>query len=621
MTPGPASATGRQRAPEEAPDSTGYAPISSYGAIGDQRTVALVGMSGSVDWCCFPRFDSPSVFGALLDRERGGRFRIAPTGPFESAQWYLPGTNVLVTQFSTGDGAAEITDFMPVLPPDPHSRRYHEIHRRIECIEGGIDLEILFEPRFDYGAADVRLLPRRHGVLATDGQDEALALSAVPDVWWHVDADGARVTASLRLEAGDASWMVLRYDDDEVRPIERYDSPAKLKETIQFWSAWSAGLQYDGPYRETVERSALALKLLFYAPTGAVVAAPTTSLPEKIGGVRNWDYRYTWLRDASYTLYALLVLGQHDEARQFMNFLKRVARKSDGHLQIMFGIGGERDLSERTLAHLEGYRGSAPVRVGNGAFDQLQLDVYGEVMETAYLWVQHNPMSEGLWALLRRIADWVADHWTQKDHSLWEVRAGLQHYTFSKVMCWVALDRAVRMAEDLELEADVPRWACERDRIHADVMEKGWNEQKGAFVQHYDTTSLDASNLLLPVVRFLPKDDPRVKRSLESHLEELSANEQDLVFRYLNPDGLPDREGVFSLCTFWLADALILTGQRERGETIFRHMIGRANHLGLHSEEIDPDTGEFLGNFPQAFTHIAIIVTAHLLEWTRSREE
>jgi GH15 family glucan-1,4-alpha-glucosidase len=595
-----------------------YKPISAYGIIGDMRTAALVGLDGSIDWCCFPRFDSASLFAAILDARKGGKFQITPTAPYTSTQRYLPATNVLVTSFHTDHGGVvEVTDFMPSLERGQELSAYHEIHRRIACTRGQAEVEVIFEPRFDYALSPVRLIPRRHGVLATDLDDDAVALASAEWVWWELE-DG-RARTRLHLREGETTWVVLRYDDDEVNPVESYESQTKLEATIAFWDDWVSRIRYHGPYRAEVERSALVLKLLFYAPTGAVVAAPTTSLPETLGGVRNWDYRFTWLRDASFTLYALHVLGQYDEANRFMSYLKRVARKSGDHLQIMYGIGGERHLPEGELTHFEGYRGSAPVRIGNGAFDQLQLDVYGEVLDTAFLWHHNNRMTEGLWSLLARLADWVADNWRRKDSSIWEVRAGVQHYVFSKVMCWVALDRAIRMAEELDLPGDLDRWRAERSAIHAEVMEKGWSEAKQSFVQYYGTEALDAANLLIGIVGFLPRDHPRVRSTIEATIRELTSDDQELVYRYINPDGLPGDEGVFSICTFWLAEALILAGDVERGERIFRRMLRHANHLGLYSEELDPTTGEFLGNFPQAFTHIALINTAQILEWAHGR--
>lgn len=584
-------------------------------------TAALVGLDGSIDWCCLPRFDSPSLFGALLDAGNGGRFRISPSSPYTSAQRYLPATNILVTTFHTTDGGVvELTDFMPWSRGTRTFRGYHEIHRRITCTRGSVEVDVLFDPGFDYGASPAALRGRSNGVLATDRENEAVALSALGELWWELDQERGHATTRLKLGADESVWLVLRYDDDEVYPIEEYESQERLDSTAEAWDEWVSGLTYHGPYRAPVERSALVLKLQFFEPTGAIVAAPTTSLPEEIGGVRNWDYRFTWLRDAAFTLAALHGLGQYAEADQFMSYLKRVTRKAADHLQIMYGVGGERALEERVLEHMEGYRGSAPVRVGNAAYRQLQLDVYGEVMEAAYLWHENHRMTEGLWAVLQRLADWVAENWRRKDAGIWEVRAEEAHYVHSKVMCWVALDRAIRMAEKLEFDDGVERWREERDTLHAEVMDRGWNEEKSSFVQHYETTGLDAANLLIPRVGFLPPDHPRVVSTIEASLRELTGPNDELVYRYHTPDGLPGREGVFSSCAFWLADALILSGRVDEGEQIFLRMLRQANHLGLYSEQIHATTDEFLGNFPQALTHIALINTAELLERARGRE-
>lgn len=589
-----------------------YAPIADYGIIGDLHTAALVGISGSIDWCCLPTFDSPSVFAALLDAERGGRFRIAPIAPHTAEQRYLPSTTVLVTTFRTDGGAIELTDFMPVAPTAA-GRPYPEIHRRIACVRGEVEVGLTFAPRFDYATAPSYVHPRRHGILATDADDEVLTLCSPPELWWQLEGGTAQVT--LKLREGESTAFVLRYDDDEVQRLDAYESERKLADTIAYWRGWVSKIRYDGPYRDAVERSALTLKLMCYEPTGAIVAAPTTSLPEEIGGVRNWDYRFSWIRDSAFVLYSLSILGHSEEADRFMNFLKRVARKTtDTHLQIMYGIDGRRHLHEETLPHLEGYRGSAPVRVGNAAYDQLQLDVYGELLETAYLWSRGNAMSEGTWVTLERLVSWVADNWRMPDSGIWEVRAGLQHYVLSKVMCWVALDRGIRLATEFGLAAPLARWEAERAAVHADVMERGWSEAKQSFVQYYGTEALDASNLVIPMVRFLPRDHPRVIGTIKATLRELTSAGQEMVYRYTNDDGLPGGEGVFSICTFWLAEALALSGEQAHAQRIFERMLTHANHVGLYSEELNAETGEFLGNFPQAFTHIALINCAHVME-------
>jgi GH15 family glucan-1,4-alpha-glucosidase len=595
-----------------------YRPISSYALIGDLHTAALVGLNGSIDWCCFPYFDSPSVFASILDATRGGSFQVAPAVPHTSEQRYSPATNVLITTFSLdAGGVLELTDFMPITSSG-HRADFPEIHRRVRCTRGEAEVVVRFAPRFDYGGSLIRLQPRWHGVLATDAQDDVLTLAGPRDIWWRFD--GGVAVAALKLLEGEQAWFVARYDDDEVRSIDYYQSDAKLKETTAFWDAWSARIQYTGRYRAVVERSALALKLMCFQPTGAIVAAPTTSLPEEIGGVRNWDYRYSWLRDSAFVLYSLNILGHVEEADRFMRFLKRVCRKTDDtHLQIMYGIDGRRHLTERVVEQLEGYRRSGPVRVGNGAYDQLQLDVYGEVLETAYLWSRRHEVTEGTWLTLQRLVDWVADNWRRPDSGIWEVRAGLQHYVFSKVMCWVALDRGIRLARRFRLAADLTRWHAERAAVHAEVMEKGWSDAKQSFVQYYGTEALDASNLVIPMVHFLPSDHPRVRGTVAATLRELTSEDQELVYRYRNEDGLPGEEGVFSICTFWLAEALAMSGDLERGERIFQRMLKHANHVGLYSEELNPSTGEFLGNHPQAFTHIALINCAHVLETMKRR--
>lgn len=703
--------------PTETPPAPGavgrYAPISDYGVIGDLHTAALVARNGSIDWYCPRSFDGPSVFAAILDATRGGSFALRPTAPFTVEQRYVRSTAVLVTRFATAAGVIDVTDFMPILTG---RRTFAEIHRRVMCVSGEVEIEVEFAPRFDYGACPTYVHPRRHGLLATDAEDQVLTVATAADIWWTTEAGKARATLKLaaatpedvpqgrrrhhayraadanpdhskswtsqrggvgdagsdataagaptaaqlptagagvthvvaragsavqrvthvvrRLvrpgrgakasavedggEAGSGVWFVVRYDDDEVRPVATYDSDRKLAETLAFWDEWVGHIRYEGPYRHAVVRSAVTLKLMCYEPTGAIVAAPTTSLPEQIGGIRNWDYRFTWIRDSAFVLYSLSILGHSAEADRFMEFLKRVARKTtDTHLQVMYGIDGRRRLTEQVLPHLEGYKGSTPVRLGNAAFDQLQLDVYGELLETAYLWSRTRAVTEGTWATLERLVDWVADHWRQPDSGIWEVRAGLQHYVLSKVMCWVALDRGIRMATEFGLSAPIGRWQEERAAIHADVLAKGWSETKRSFVQYYGTDALDAANLVIPMVGFLPHDDPRVVGTVEATLRELTDAQHSFVYRYRNDDGLAGEEGVFSICTFWLAEALALCGDRRRAQQIFERMLAQANHVGLFSEELDPATGEFLGNFPQAFTHIALINCAHVLQRTQ----
>jgi GH15 family glucan-1,4-alpha-glucosidase len=607
----------QDQTPTEAParrsGAARHQPISAYGLIGDMRTAALIGLDGSIDWCCLPRFDSASVFAAILDTERGGTWAIHPEGRWTSTQRYLPRTNILETIFRTADEAViSVTDFMPVAEDGRPSGPHPEIHRRLRCNRGRALMSMVFMPRFEYGARTTRLEVLRAGLFATDRTDQVLTLSSGKPFEWMIEQSIA--TARFGLEKGEERWLVLRYDDDDIHPVDRYESARKLDNTAAFWQKWSSKVRYRGSYRGMVKRSALALKLLTHAETGAMIAAPTTSLPETIGGVRNWDYRFVWLRDAAFTLEALDAVGHYHEADQFMRFLKKVCRhEGGGHLQIMYGIDGRRDLVERQLDHLSGYRNSRPVRVGNGAVGQLQLDVYGEVMETADIWRRNHEMTEGTWRVLRGLVDWVSKNWPLPDSSIWEVRGEVRHYVFSKVMTWVALDRGVRMAEELSLEGDTAGWRAARDALHAEIMERGWSEERQSFVQSYGDTSLDAAALAIPMVRFLPWNHPRVHATVRAIARELTTMDGELVYRYRHPDGLEGEEGAFSICTFWLAQALAMIGERERAERVFRRMLRHANHVGLYSEEIDPLTGEFLGNFPQAFTHIALINCAAAL--------
>ena len=594
-------------------------PIADHGLIGDLHTAALVALDGSIDWCCVPRFDAPSVFAALLDPERGGRCRIGLPGAGASEQRYLPATNILETSFHALDaGVAQVTDFMPVGP----SREGHtEIHRRVTCLRAPVTVEVLFEPRFDYGLRPPRLVRRTHGVLATDLEDDVATISADPEVPWVIEETRAR--AQLLLHPGESRWFVLRFDDDEVHPLAAYASQQRLDETAAWWDRWSSALQYTGPYRREVERSALALKLCCYEPSGAVVAAPTTSLPEEAGGARNWDYRFAWLRDSAFVLYALDRSGFEAEVTAFLRFLKRVCRFSDGrHVQIMYGVDGRRDLPERTLDHLAGYRGARPVRVGNGAAGQFQLDVYGELLETLAIWHRDHPMSEGLWNVVRGLIDWTADHWREPDFSIWEARQEARHYVYSKVMAWAALDRGVELATQRGLEADVERWRREAGEVHAEVMERGWDAARGTFVQAYDEPQLDAAVLVIPKIGFLPRHDPRVASTLAAIRRELATASEELIYRYRAPDGLAGaEEGAFIVCCFWVVQNLALTGDFAEAERLFRHLLRRANHVGLLAEEIDPGTGEQLGNFPQALSHAALINTACILERLRPKAE
>jgi GH15 family glucan-1,4-alpha-glucosidase len=595
-------------------------PISAYGMIGDMRTAALVGLDGGIDWLCLPRFDSGSVFAALLDRERGGTWAIRPDVPWISHQRYLPRTNVLETGFNTGDGQLVVTDFMAVGENGRPLGQQPELHRLVRCVRGRVPARVIFMPRFAYASRSTRIEVLRAGLIATDRTDQVVTLASPEPFDWNIESGAA--TTTVMLAKGESRWFVMRYDDDDVHAADADACLQKLESTEAYWQRWSAGVRYNGPYRTMVKRSALALKLMTHAETGAIIAAPTTSLPETLGGSRNWDYRFVWLRDAAFTLEALANVGHYREADAFMRFLKRVCRHEvGGHLQIMYGIDGRRDLTELQLEHLRGYHGSSPVRVGNGAVNQLQLDVYGEVMDTADRWRRHHEMTDGTWRALRPLVDWVSVNWYRPDSSIWEVRGEARHYVFSKVMSWVALDRGIAMAEELGLPGDAVAWRESRERLYQEIMTRGWSEAKQSFTQSYDDEALDAALLAVPMVRFLAWDHPRVASTIHAIQRELTSADGELVYRYRSPDGLEGEEGAFSICTFWLAQALAGIGQHERGERIFRRMMGHANHVGLYSEEIDAMNGGFLGNFPQALTHIALINCAAALARAGRRSE
>jgi GH15 family glucan-1,4-alpha-glucosidase len=602
-----------------------YQPIENYGLIGDLHTAALVGKVGSIDWLCLPHFDSPSIFAAILDDERGGRFQIAPTAAAVThKQLYWPDTNVLITRFLSADGVGEVIDFMPV-GRAATGHGYHQLVRKVIVVAGTMDFELECTPAFDYGreAHALHLCPG--GVRFLADQLHVGLASQVP-----LTRAGNGVRASFTLQEGQCAAFVL----EEIPPgVERLEAMSiaeaedRFKETVDYWRRWLAQCTYTGRWREMVHRSALALKLLTYAPTGAIVAAPTCSLPEGVGGARNWDYRYTWLRDAAFTLYALLRIGFHEEAGEFMRWLEARCREAgpDGSLQIMYGIDGRHTLTEETLDHLEGYRGSRPVRVGNGAYNQVQLDIYGELLDAVYLYNKYGaPISYDLWTHLRRLVNWVCDNWQRTDEGVWEVRGGQQHFVYSKLMCWVAVDRALRLADKRSFPADRNRWLAVRDEIYEEVMCRGWSAARGAFVQRYDSDTLDAANLTMPLVFFVAPNDPRMLQTLDAINQSPTSGglvSNSLVYRYdvrESVDGLAGEEGTFNICTFWLVEALTRAGHGDRARLndarlIFERMLGYANHLGLYAEETGRG-GEALGNFPQAFTHIALISAAYNLD-------
>ncbi|MDX6535000.1 MAG: hypothetical protein QOF68_2744 [Gaiellales bacterium] len=587
-----------------------YLPIEHHGIIGDLHTVALVGTDGRIDWYCPERFDSPSIFAAILDKDKGGHYRIAPsTDGWKTRQLYFPDTAVLITRFLTPDGVGEVQDFM-VIHRDPDHRR--RLLRRVVVVRGEMEFLLECDPRFDYARAEHETTLHEHGAMFKS-RDLTMMLRSEIDL----EPTGTGVCARFVLSHGESRTFSLEQaaQDEEPSRVSEAEAAEGFNRTVRYWRGWLAHSTYRGRWREMVHRSALTLKLLSYRPTGALVAAATTSLPESIGGGRNWDYRYTWIRDAAFSLYALLRLGFTEEAEQFMGWLsdryREGAGRGDGPLQTMYGIDGRPDLDECILPHLAGYRGSKPVRVGNGATTQLQLDIYGELIDSVYLYNKYGqPISYDDWMSLTGIVGWLLENWDRPDEGIWETRGGRHHFTYSRLMCWVAIERAVRVARQRGLPADLVRWLEVRDRITEEIMEKGWHPKRRAFVQHYDTDVLDASLLIMPLVKFIAPRDPRWLSTLDAISHELVSD--SLVYRYnakASPDGLEGDEGTFSMCTFWYVEALARAGRLDEARLTFEKMLTYANHLGLYAEEIGP-SGEALGNFPQAFTHLSLISAA-----------
>ncbi|MEX0820788.1 MAG: glycoside hydrolase family 15 protein [Rhodothermales bacterium] len=605
-----------------------YQPIEDYGLIGDMHTAALVSMHGSIDWCCMPRFDAPSVFARLLDHEKGGYWQIrAASENVACKQFYWPDTNILITRFLSAEGVGEVTDYMPVGSSE-ESRKRRRIVRTVKAVRGTVQFSMECTPAFDYARETHELKVTEQGACFIGTN---LHLGLASEV--RLEANGSGVACSFSLEEGESTTFILREIGESTdcgQLLSEAQAESVFQDTVHFWRTWLSQCTYTGRWRETVERSALALKLLTYDPTGAIVAAPTCSLPEEIGGGRNWDYRYTWIRDAAFTLYAFLRIGFDEEAAAFMEYLAGLCEretKERSPLQIMYGIDGRRELTEESLDHLEGYRESRPVRIGNGAYDQLQLDIYGELLDAVYLYNKHGArISYDLWLSVRRFVNWVCDNWQRQDEGVWEIRGGRQHFVYSKLMCWVAVDRGLRLAEKRSFPADRQRWITVRDEIYETIMSRGWNEELQSFVQTLDGEALDASNLIMPLVFFVSPVDPRMLGTLEATRRSpddggLVAN--GLVYRYNlqeSNDGLQGDEGTFNICTFWLVEAMTRAGRTkpewlEQARLTFEQMLGYANHVGLYAEETGHH-GEALGNFPQAFTHLSLISAAYNLDRT-----
>lgn len=598
-----------------------YQPIENYGLVGNMRTTAHVGLDGSIDWFCYPNFDSPSVFGAILDSAKGGSFKIAAAaGGGVQKQMYWPGTNILITRSLLKEGILELQDFMPVGDP----RFDQHLCRRVRCVKGEVRVSLVCRPALNYGRDSHETTIDSSGAVF---KASSLTCSLASQIALAQDGTGG-VTAEFVLREGESKGFLFTSGEPPDVP-----SPEKLQElfetTQKFWQQWLSGCNYRGRWREQVQRSALVLKLLTYEPTGAIIAAPTTSLPEVIGGSRNWDYRYTWLRDAAFTVYALLRIGFKAEASAFFSWLRNYVTKpgseessSDGgRLRTMYTVHGENRLAEEILDHWEGYRGSGPVRIGNAAALQFQNDIYGELLDACYLYNKHvSPVTYDMWLRIRRRLNWICENWQQPDSGIWEMRNQPENFVYSKVMNWVALDRGIRLADKRSFPGERGRWVEERDRIYEEVMTKGWSEKRGAFTQFYGSDDLDASLLIMPLVFFVSANDPRMLATVEEILkrpDEGGLASDGLIYRYPpqpRVDGLPGEEGTFNICSFWLVEALTRAGfvnpeYLDKARLLFEGVLGYANHLGLYAEQTGPQ-GEALGNFPQAFTHLALISAA-----------
>ena len=610
------------KAPAPAMD---FQPIADYGLLADCNSAALVSREGSIDWLCMPRYDSPSMFARILDPD-AGHWSIRPAGDYETTRRYLPGTLVVETTFTTPSGTVRLVDAMAFAEGQRHHDlgydAPHELLRLVEGVEGTVELELELAPRGEYGL--VRPLFRQvdDGGRTFGGPNQIAVSAGVP-----TEVAESTMRARFAVSAGEQVGFALHWaavESPAPMPCSPEHVAPRIEDTVEGWRSWEAEHDiYEGPHRELVRLSSRVLKGLSYRPTGAIVAAPTCSLPETVGGERNWDYRYAWIRDASLTLEALYIGACSDEAEDFVSFMTSSAggRAGEGSLQIMYGIGGEHDLSERVLPHLRGWRDSAPVRVGNGAWDQTQLDVYGELLNALHLYRERlGELHPEIQQFVADLADTAARRWSEKDAGMWEMRGEPRHHLSSKVLCWTALDRAIKLAPALGEHAKVDEWSAERDRIREAVLTRGWSEKRGAFAQSFDSDELDAAQLLMPLLGFLPATDQRMKATIDAIADELT--EGGLVLRYrneegLNADGLEGEEGTFVICSFWLASALAQAGEVDRAQERFDQLVGYANDLGLLAEEIDTEHDEQLGNFPQAFSHIGLITAAHAIDTAR----
>jgi GH15 family glucan-1,4-alpha-glucosidase len=602
--------------------ATSSQPIGAYGLLADCNTAALADLQGSIDWLCLPRYDSPAVFARILDPD-AGHWSIRPVGDFTSTRRYLPGTLAIETIFRTDEGVVALTDVLAFAEGQRgHELGHdapHELLRLVHGISGCVTVAMELAPRPEYGLVRPLLRRTEYGGRTFGGPNQIAVCAGSP-----VEIEDSTLRATLQLGEGEKVGFAMRWippEGNALLPTEPDQVGARIADTVEGWGSWEADHDvYDGPHRELVRLSSRVLKGLTYRPTGAIVAAPTTSLPETVGGERNWDYRYSWIRDACLTVEALYIGACSDEVEEFVSFMTSSAGGGDS-LQIMYGIAGEHDLSERELRHLRGWRGSAPVRVGNGAWNQTQLDVYGELLNSLYLYrEQLGELHPEIQRFVTELADTAARRWSERGSGMWEMRGEPRHHLSSKVLCWVALDRAIKLAPRLGMHAHTEVWAEKRDRIREAILERGWSEKRGAYAQAFDSDELDAGVLLMPLVGFLPADDPRMRSTIEAIASELT--ERGLVLRYandegLNEDGLTGEEGTFVICSFWLVSCLALAGEIERAEALFDQLVGYANDLGLLAEEVDSANGELLGNFPQAFSHIGLINAAWRIDQAR----
>jgi GH15 family glucan-1,4-alpha-glucosidase len=590
-----------------------FQPIEEYGVIGNMRSIALVGTHGSIDFFCFPRFDSPTVFAALLDPDKGGFFCIQPELDGEnSKQLYLPETNVLMTRFLSETGIAEITDFMPILKDDVPN----QLIRSVSVIQGKINFKLECKPGFDY--ARRKHTVERRGDAVVFLPEGAGILPMVLQASIPLEVKGEGVLTTFTMKEGDQLYFLFGEDCAEMETrLDEQLMKQRFDETVDFWRKWSGKSRYSGRWRETVNRSALTLKLMQDSEHGSIIAAPTFGLPEHTGGERNWDYRYAWLRDASFTLYAMMRLGYVEEAQKFQTWLGSLLNydSEQGPLQVLYGIDGRHEIPEEILGHLRGYMDSRPVRIGNAAFSQLQLDIYGEMMDAAYLANKYGEAtSHDGWLSMKRILEWLSKNWKRPDEGIWEVRGGRHNFLHSRLMCWVAFDRAIRLAEKRSLAGPVDWMIATRDAIADDIHDNFWSEERKSFVQRQGSTDLDAAVLLMPLMRFISPRDPRWVATLKAIEEELTVD--TLVYRYRTEsglDGLAGTEGAFTACSFWFIECLARSGELDKARLLFEKMLGYANHVGLYSEELGR-SGQHLGNYPQALTHLALISAATYLD-------